>query len=177
MNRENRDALIQYFGVACANIESVLESLNTYEQQIVDGVPTTEESITPYKTAVEDAKGNTMTALKLSQHMRLHKQSDMHLPLSSLNNNILKMETAFDESCVEEGDQQRDWVKKAINYAVSAQKACNNLYKKLVNMPVVPNNNGNNKGGSRKRTEKKRHAKRTAKCHAKRTEKKRTHRK
>lgn len=173
MNRENRDALIQYFGVACANIESALESLNTYEQQIVDGVPTTEESITPYKTAVEDAKGNTMTALKLSQHMRLHKQSDMHLPLSSLNNNILKMETAFDESCVEEGDQQRDWVKKAINYAVSAQKACNNLYKKLVNMPVVPNNNG----GSRKRHEK-RHAKRTLrKRHAKRTEKKRTHRK
>jgi hypothetical protein len=166
MNRENRDALIQYFGVACANIESALESLNTYEQQIVDGVPTTEESITPYKTAVEDAKGNTMTALKLSQHMRLHKQSDMHLPLSSLNNNILKMETAFDESCVEEGDQQRDWVKKAINYAVSAQKACNNLYKKLVNMPVVPNNSG----GSRKRHAKKRHAKRTLrKRHAKRT--------
>jgi hypothetical protein len=172
MNRENRDILIQYFGVACANIESVLEKLNTYGQQIVDGDSDTEERKEERDVAVIRVRDNTKRARNYAVGLNLHILDTMERPLSMLRRQIIDMETAFDEANEEIGEDKIRLIEKAIDHATFAKRNCDKIYTLLVNMPVVPNNKGNNKGGSRKRHEK-RHAKRTVKRHAKRTEKKR----
>lgn len=161
MNSDDRDLLIQSFGVACANIDSLLEKLKTYEQQIVDGVSNTEENRERCDTAIMRAKGNTKRALSSAVEMNLHKSPAMRFPLSLLRSKITDMETAFDEANVEAGEDKLPFIEKAIRAAGFAKRNCDDIYE-LLNKPT-------NKGGSRKRT----HRNKTLR---KRMHKKRTHR-
>ena len=161
MNSDDRDLLIQSFGVACANIDSLLEKLNTYEQQIVDGVSNTEENRERCDTAIMRAKGNTKRALSSAVEMNLHKSPAMRFPLSLLRSKITDMETAFDEANAEAGEDKLPFIEKAIRAAGFAKRNCDDIYE-LLNKPT-------NKGGSRKRT----HRNKTLR---KRMHKKRTHR-
>ena len=170
MNSEDRDALIQYFGVACANIDSVLEKLNTYGRQIVDGNSDTEEREEERGIAIMRVINNTRRARHYAVDVNLHTSREMRFPLSLLRRQIIDMETALDEANEEIGEDKIPLIEKAIDQATFAKRNCDKIYTLLVNMPVVPNNKGNNKGGSRT-LRKKRHAKRTAKRHAKRTAK------
>ena len=173
MNRENLDALIQSFGVACANIDSVLEKLNTYGQEIVDEVSDTEDTQEKCGAAIMRAVSNTNEARHYAVAMNLHdpKKYDpkkFRLPLTLLRSQIIAMQTAFDEANDETGIDRLDFIEKAIRQATFAKRNCDDIYTALTTMSVVSNNKGNNKvnnkGGSRKhkkRTLRKRHAKRT----------------
>lgn len=178
MNRENLDALIQSFGVACANIDSVLEKLNTYGQEIVDEVSDTEDTQETCGAAIMRAVTNTGEARHYAVAMNLHdpKKYDpkrFRLPLTLLRSQIIAMQTAFDEAQDETELMVRlDFIEKAIRQATFAKRNCDDIYTALTTMSVVSNNKGNNKvnnkvnnkGGSRKhkkRTLRKRHAKRT----------------
>jgi len=177
MNSEDHDILIQYFGVACANIDSVLKKLNTYRQQIVDGVSDTEERKEECDVAIVRVISNTKRARHYAVDMNLHRSTDMRIPLTLLRNSIIDMETALDEANEEIGEDKIPFIEKAIRQATFAKNNCDKIYTLLVNMPAVPNNKGNNKGGSRKRHAK-RHAKRTLrKRYAKRTLRKQRNRK
>lgn len=144
MNSDDRDLLIQSFGVACANIDSLLEKLKTYEQQIADGVSNTEENRERCDTAIMRAKGNTKRALSSAVEMNLHKSPAMRFPLSLLRSKITDMETAFDEANTEAGEDKLPFIEKAIRAAGYAKRNCDDIYE-LLNKPT-------NKGGSRKRT-------------------------
>lgn len=171
MNRENLDVLIQSFGVACANIDSVLEKLNTYGQQIVDGDSDTEERKEERDVAMMRAVSNTAKARHSAVAMNLHdpKKYDpkkFRFPLTLLRSQIIAMETAFDEANDEVGETKLPFIEEAIRQATFAKRNCDDIYTALTTMSVVSNNKGNNKvnkGGSRK--------------HKKRTQRVRTHRK
>jgi hypothetical protein len=167
MNRENLDALIQSFGVACANIDSVLEKLNTYGQEIVDGVSDTEDTREKCTAAILRVVSNTTYARHSAVDMKLHLSKDFRNLLTLLRNSIIKMQTAFDEAKDEIGEDKLPLIETAIDQATFAKRNCDKIYTTLTTMSVEPNNKnnkGNNKGGSRI-LRKKRHAKRTAKRH------------
>ena len=164
MNSDDRDLLIRYFGVACANIDSALDTLNAYEQDVMDGVSDTKEDRERRNNAIERATKNTKRALDTAK--AIEKDIDKFLTNRTafvmLEMQIIKIETAFDEANAEAGEAKRSFIAKAIYQAGFAKRNCYELYE-LLNKPT-------NKGGSRKH--KSRHALR------KRTHrnKKRTHR-
>jgi hypothetical protein len=175
MNSEDREELIEKFGKACANIDSVLEKLNTYGQEIVDEVSDTEDTQEKCGAAIMRAVINTAEARHNAVAMNLHdpKKYDpkrFRLPLTLLRSQIIAMQTAFDEANDETGMDRLDFIEKAIRQATFAKRNCDDIYTALTTMSVVSNNKGNNKvnnkvnkGGSRK--------------HKKRTQRVRTHRK
>ena len=160
MNSDDRDLLIRYFGVACANIDSALDTLNAYEQDVMDGVSDTKEDRERRNNAIERATKNTKRALDTAK--AIEKDIDKFLTNRTafvmLEMQIIKIETAFDEANAEAGEDKRSFIAKAIYQAGFAKRNCYELYE-LLNKPT-------NKGGSRKRTLR----------NKKRTHRKRTHR-
>jgi hypothetical protein len=150
MNSDTRDELIHFFGVACDNINSAIEKLNSYHALISSGTPTTDETVTKANIAVMRAKENTMRALGVAKEYKLHEKPDMRTSISMLKYKIIDMESAFDEANEEEGDKKLVLIEKAITHAGFAKKNCDDVYKNLVNMPT-------NKGGSYKRKNKRTH--------------------
>ena len=144
MDSDTRDELIHYFGVACGNIDSAIEKLNSYHAMISSGTPT-DETATKANIAVMRAKENTMRALGVAKGYKLHEKPDMRTSISMLKYKIIDMDSALDDANEEGGDEKIVLIKKAIAEAEFAKVNCDDVYEKLVNMPT-------NKGGSRKRT-------------------------
>lgn len=163
MNSIDLNELITKFGIACANIDRVLEKLNTYGQEIVDEVSDTEDIQETCGVAIMRAVSNTAEARHDAVDMKLHLSKKFRLPLTLLRSQIIAMQTAFDEANEETGMDRLTFIENAIRQATFAKRNCDDIYTALTTMSVVSNNKGNNKGGSRK--------------HKKRIQRVRTHRK